>query len=108
MNTPDWMDLIAYGIALPTAVVLTLHGLDDLFVDLFYYLRGLRVSAHEQLTVEALRAKPAQRIAMMVPAWQEAAVIDRMLENALTTLDYDPDRFEIFVGTYPNDPETRR
>lgn len=106
--SPDWIDVLVYWFALPIAIVLTIHGLDDLFVDLSYYLRGLYRTGHEELTVESLRAKPPQRIAMMVPAWHEAAVIDRMLENAITTLDYDPERFEIFVGTYPNDPDTRQ
>src|SRR5690606_26672242 len=39
--TADWIDVLAYWIALPIAVVLTAHGLDDLCIDLFYYLRGL-------------------------------------------------------------------
>jgi len=104
----DWIDVLAYWVALPVAIILTAHGLDDLCIDLFYYLRGLSRTGHEALTVERLRAKEPQRIAMMVPAWHEAAVIDRMLENAITTLDYDPDLFDIFVGTYPNDPETRQ
>lgn len=104
----DTLDAVVHWFALPIAVILTVHGLDDLFIDLFYYLRGLYRTGHESLTVEMLRQKPPQRIAMMVPAWHEAPVIDRMLENALTTLDYDPEYFEIFVGTYPNDPDTRR
>ena len=41
----------------------------------------------------------------MVPAWQEHGVIDRMAELAATTLDYE--NYHIFVGTYPNDPQTQ-
>src|SRR6185503_16875289 len=48
--------------------------------------------------------KPEQRIAIAVPAWDESSVIGSMLENALRTLNYT--NYHIFVGTYPNDPET--
>src|SRR5687767_11157087 len=97
--TPDLFDVIAYWFALPIALTLTLHGVDDLFIDVAYYLFGSWRASGDTLSVDALRSRPAKRIAMMVPAWHEAAVIQRMLENALTTLDYDPEKFEIFVGT---------
>lgn len=105
---PDLADLIVYAFAIPVAAILALHGLDDLFIDLSYYLRGMWRASTNVLSVAELRARPKQRIAMMVPAWHEAEVIDRMLDNAMATLDYDPKLFEIFVGTYRNDPETRK
>ncbi len=104
---PDTLDVVFHYIALPIALLLTAHGVDDLFIDACYYARGMWRTGRKPLDVEALRAKKPQRIAMMVPAWQESVVIARMLQNALTTLDYDPDCFDIFVGTYPNDPATR-
>lgn len=106
--SPELADLIVYAFALPVAAILTLHGVDDLFIDLSYYLRGMWRASTNVLSLADLRARPKQRIAMMVPAWHEAEVIDRMLDNAMTTLDYDHRLFEIFVGTYPNDPETRK
>ncbi len=42
----------------------------------------------------------------MVPAWHETGVIGKMAELAATTLDYE--NYHIFVGTYPNDPDTQR
>lgn len=45
-----------------------------------------------------------QAIAVAVPAWDESAVITKMLENSLHTFNYS--RYHIFVGTYPNDPAT--
>lgn len=42
----------------------------------------------------------------MVPAWNETGVIGNMAELAATTLDYE--NYHIFVGTYPNDPDTQR
>ena len=42
----------------------------------------------------------------MVPAWHETGVIRQMAELAATTLNYE--NYHIFVGTYPNDPDTQR
>ena len=47
-----------------------------------------------------------QAVALMVPAWDESAVITKMLENSINTLNYS--RYHIFVGTYPNDEPTAR
>ena len=40
----------------------------------------------------------------MIPAWLESGVIAAMIENMVSVLDYR--RYVIFVGTYPNDPDT--
>jgi len=72
-----------------------------------YYLRGLFDDEGGPLMVDDLRKKPAQRIALMVPAWHEAGVIRQMLESNLRTLDYPLDAYDIFVGTYRNDEETQ-
>ncbi len=51
--------------------------------------------------------KPDEKpLAIMVPAWNETGVIGNMAELAATTLDYE--NYHIFVGTYPNDPDTQR
>jgi adsorption protein B len=90
------------------AAVYVLLGLDDIIVDLMFWLRQLRRSFERhkfpKLTIEKLRSKPEQRIAIMIPCWHESAVVERMLEFATTTLEYH--RYDIFVGVYPNDEET--
>ncbi|MBN8841243.1 MAG: glycosyltransferase, partial [Sphingomonadales bacterium] len=48
-------------------------------------------------------ARP-RRFAILVPAWDESAVIGAMLRNTLARLDH-PD-FLIIVGCYPNDRAT--
>ncbi|WP_448585138.1 glycosyl transferase family protein [Thermaurantiacus sp.] len=81
------------------AFLVTLNSLDDLLVDLLFPLAAL-----------AARPLPPPppvpgRHAILVPAWDEAAVIGPMLERLTRTLDH-PD-YLVFVGTYPNDPETQ-
>ena len=103
----DTLDLAMRMVAYPVCWTIMLNGLDDGFIDANYYLRGLFRENHRRITVEDLKAKPQQRIAMMVPAWQEAEVIQPMLELNLKTLDYDTANYDIFVGTYANDKATQ-
>ncbi len=103
---PDTFDLVVRVFTVPIAVLFLINGLDDLFVDLNYFILGLW-RRRLALTVEKLKAVPQKRIALLVPAWREAAVIEKMLENTMSTLDYDPSRFDVFVGTYANDLETQ-
>jgi adsorption protein B len=84
-------------------------GLDDLFVDLVYYIRaGYRALFRRRLirpvTREQLNSIPEKAIAIMIPAWRESDVIDKMLLNTVNTLDYR--NYHAFVGTYPNDEAT--
>ena len=103
----DTLDLAMRLVAYPVCWTIMLNGLDDGFIDANYYLRGLFRENHRRITVDDLKNKPQQRIAMMVPAWQEAEVIQPMLELNLKTLDYDTTNYDIFVGTYANDKATQ-
>ncbi len=92
------------------AMLVFLNGLDDLFIDIYAHVRSLyrRLYIYPQyqpLTLQQLRDKPEQQIAIMVPAWQEAAVINNMLLNAVASQAYE--NYVLFVGVYANDPDTR-
>ncbi len=92
-------------------VVFLVSGIDDLFIDICYlarvlYKRLLVAPRYPALREQALRARPEQPIAVMIPAWQESSVIRQMLLNTRSKLDYT--NYVIFVGTYPNDPATAR
>jgi adsorption protein B len=105
------LGVAAREIILFAAVGLLVGGLDDLAVDLLWAGRWLvrRLTVyrrHERATAATLPA-PAQpgRIAIFIAAWQESAVIGRMLGAALHRLRHDD--YRIYVGTYPNDPATQ-
>jgi bacteriophage N4 adsorption protein B len=113
----DFRDTIAVLLVLTKALMIVLgtifflSGVDDLFIDICYYSK----CAYELLfiwpkprrvTEDDLKAEIEQPIAVMIPAWDESAVIRLMLENTLRTLDYL--NYVIFVGTYPNDLDTHR
>ena len=93
------------------SLVSLVSGLDDLFLDLCYFFRSLYrrvfiLPKYTPLTEEKLRQHPEQPIAIMIPAWDESAVIRPMLFNILRTLYYQ--NYHVFVGTYPNDLDTQR
>jgi adsorption protein B len=86
-----------------------ISGLDDLFVDVYYYARRIyrRIFVYQRfprLREEDLRRAPEKPIALLIPAWDEQAVIAKMLEHTLKWVDYRD--YHIFVGTYPNDEGT--
>ncbi|WP_235889262.1 glycosyl transferase family protein [Glacieibacterium frigidum] len=91
------------------AVGIALCSLDDLFVDAVFlvrlgwrratvYRRNLRASA------DSLDPAAPGRFAIIVPAWDEAAVIGAMLRDLTARLDHPA--YRVFVGVYPNDPTT--
>lgn len=92
-------------------LVIFVSSLDDLFIDLWYWSRRIfrrarieRSSRYRRLTVEQLRDREEQPLAIMVPAWQESDVIAAMVQNMVEVLEYR--NYRVFVGTYPNDQPT--
>lgn len=80
------------------AIIIALNGLDDLAVDLAWL--WLRAGRHpEHLPAPATSAC---HFAILVPAWDEAAVIAPMLRRLLATQAWP--RFTVLVGLYANDP----
>jgi adsorption protein B len=103
--------VIAKLLTAVAGVIFLLSGLDDLFIDACYaarvlYRRLFITPRHLPLTEDALRSRAEQPIAVMVPAWDESAVIRAMLSNTRRSLSYS--NFVLFVGIYQNDPATAR
>jgi adsorption protein B len=100
----------AQALLIAVSVIFLLSGLDDLFIDVCFacrqIYRRLRIEPrHPRITEEQLLAAPEQAVAIMIPAWDESAVIRPMLLNTLRSLNYS--NYHIFVGTYPNDTATQ-
>lgn len=97
-------------IAIAVAIIIAISSLDDLFIDIVYWARRawrflFIYKTHAPLTSEDLHACREKPLAIMVPAWHEIGVIGNMAQLASETIDYE--NYAIFVGTYPNDPETQ-
>ena len=92
------------------AILYLIGGLNEAFLDLVFYCAPLRRRLSQgrvqpTCTEQELNGLPEQRIAIMVPAWDESAVIAAMLESTCDRLQYA--NYDIFVGTYPNDEATQ-
>jgi bacteriophage N4 adsorption protein B len=97
-------------LAVIVGLVFTISGVMDLSIDfthMFWLIRRffIRKEIHP-LTIERLKAREQQRVAIFIAAWHEEDVIAKTLTNACQTIHYN--NFDIFVGTYPNDPDTQR
>lgn len=91
-------------------VLFLLSGVDDLFIDVCFVIKSVLkmlrgVGTSGEVTEDDLFAKREQTIAVIIPAWDESAVIRPMLQNILSTLTYE--NYHVFVGTYPNDTATQ-
>jgi len=112
LNSYDFLLMLRdffVGMTWFVAIVYFLSGIQDLVYDIgAYWLRSWRRLTYRykpRLTLERLRAKEQQRIAVMVPAWNEGEVVASMVDNIIKRVEYD--NYTIFVGTYPNDPATQ-
>ena len=92
-----------------TAFFIFISSIDDLFIDICYYTRRLWrkyyiYTKHPRLTQSDLFIDSEQHFALMIPAWQESSVIEKMLLNSIKTYQYNS--YVIFIGCYPNDLRT--
>lgn len=104
------LGLATQSLLILTVVLFTVSGFDDLLIDVYYVCRQLYVLLYvrprwPRLKEEQLLGAVEQPIAIIVPAWQESPVIGKMIDNTVRTLRYS--KYTIFVGTYPNDPDTQ-
>jgi bacteriophage N4 adsorption protein B len=81
-------------------------GADDLAFDLVYWIRRLFGDPWPTVRTSELVAVPERRFAIFLPAWRESEVIEEMLRFNTRVIEYDA--YDVFVGTYPNDPDTQR
>ena len=99
-----------YILALIVSIVFVISGITDLYFDLsniFWKLRRWILGGQwKPITLDRLKAREQQRVAIFIAAWHEEDVIARTLQNAVETIQYK--NYDIFIGTYPNDPDTQR
>lgn len=92
------------------AFAFLIGGLDEFVVDLVWMFRWVRRRLRfHHLRVDAASLAPAERsgrIAVLVPAWDESAVIGAMLRTAIAR--FGAGDWLIYVAIYPNDSATVR
>ena len=110
MAMAEILSRFAAELALFAGVGFLLFAVNDLLVDLIYFVRSIwRAATVYRRYPRAFASyyvfnRNPGFIAILVPAWDESAVIASMLKATLARLDYDD--YRIFVGHYRNDPAT--
>lgn len=99
-----WLQLIERELLLFALVWLLIGMADELLVDVVWLtLRLLRPAAMPFGPAEHRRTLSGQA-AVLIPAWQEAAVIGATVAHLLAA--WPQRQFRLYVGTYRNDPAT--
>lgn len=104
----DWVVFMrTFGCVL--IVLYLIFGIDDIIWILSSLVSRLihhRKSGDEHLSFEIMRRTPPKMLAVTIAAWHEANVIGDVIMNFLNTADYPKSMVHLFVGVYPNDPDT--
>ncbi|TAD83631.1 MAG: glycosyl transferase family protein [Sphingomonadales bacterium] len=98
--------LLQHELLLFAGVFFLIGALDDLAVDAAYlWLRATGRAATAQRSRTALRRRPLSGpVAVLIPAWQESAVIGQTIRHLLET--WHQPGLRLFIGCYRNDPAT--
>ena len=110
MAMAEILSRIAAELALFAGVGFLLFAVNDLLVDLIYLgravWRALTIYTRYPRTFASDMPQTSEPgfIAILVPAWDESAVIASMLRATIERVDYP--QYRIFVGSYRNDPAT--
>ncbi|WP_310621572.1 glycosyltransferase [Flexibacterium corallicola] len=102
--------LVTQALFLLAAYIFAFSGVDDLFVDIFYYIRcagtiGPWANINEMDLLKKLGTPEELPMAIMIPAWDEADIIRPSVSRIINVLTYS--EYDIFIGVYPNDLETQ-
>lgn len=88
------------------AIAYLILGLDSFWIDWIVFRKHLRPEPLSLKEIEEWNKLPEKKIFILVPAWKESNIIQRMLRGNLERIDYKNYRF--LVGCYPNDLPTFR
>jgi adsorption protein B len=99
------LDVVVCEAALFAAAGFLILGAGDLIVDAIWIATAAGQMRRPAMSVSDLPApeRPG-RLAVFIPAWDEAAVIGDMLRASLTA--WGEGDYRLYVGCYPNDPAT--
>lgn len=97
----EWLVLSAgYELMLFASVGILLIGVDDLLFDIRWMLARRHTSPRRHREAAQIDG----RVAIFVPAWDEASVLPAMLRRTLAA--WEGEDFRLYVGCYPNDAAT--
>lgn len=99
------MESVLYLFGLFVVSVYLLMGFDDFIWDIVTLFRRWHLPK-TGLDLTKLDDLPAKRIGIMIAAWQEDEVLEAVINHLCNTMHYPKERYDIFLGVYPNDAKT--
>lgn len=96
----EWISFIL----LPLGIWILLSSLDDLIVDIAAVLAHFCSRGEPLPTAQDFDLHPRKLVAIFTPLWRESAVIGGLVQQNSRSILYDS--YHIFIGAYPNDPDT--
>src|SRR5688572_1516693 len=106
-STPlEWLALVEYELLLFAAVFFLIGALDELAMDgAWAWLKLTGRADSPRIRRSDARENPLEGpAAVLIPAWQEAQIIELTIAHALAA--WPQSELRIYVGCYLNDPET--
>lgn len=101
----QWLSIVRHELLIFSAFWLLLGALDELSMDLVWLSLRLRGRGRAHPLPDGLRqAALSGPAAILVPAWQEAAVIGAMVSHTLNA--WQQRDYRLYLGCYRNDPPT--
>lgn len=102
----QWLALFQHELLLFAGIFFLIGALDDILVDgIWIWLKLAGKAQTQRVDRDALRARPLSApVAILIPTWQEAAVIGDTIAHALRVWPHK--ELRLYVGCYRNDPET--
>lgn len=98
---------MAYYIGLTFVILLILISLDDLIWDIYYLFSPKRKKNNTNIiSYKELTDTVPGLLAIVVAAYREEDVLEDVIENLIDTNHYPNAMYHIFLGVYPNDPDT--
>ncbi len=106
----QWLQHLLILALASIAAIMLISGIDDALYDAWFWIRALRRAIFKRhrmkpVSREALLGRAEEPMAVMIPAWEEAAVLEPMLARLSRTIDYT--NYRAYVGVYPNDAATQ-
>jgi len=105
-NFWHWLTVVQHELLLFAAVFFLIGALDDLAVDFAWIWLKLTGRADTPVVSRAQMQRRALdgRVAVFIPAWQEADVIGDTIAHTLAV--WPQEKLRLYVGLYRNDPAT--
>ncbi len=94
-----------YFIGLLLVILYLAMGFDDFLWDIISLLKRKKYK-NSRFDFKTLRTPPPKLLAIMIGAWKESSVIEDVVDNLISSIQYPKSMYHVFIGVYPNDTET--